>query len=346
MIQDQSARSSGPYRRDLKKLIVVSLENGVKLKGLVRFGKFGVLLPLAVSCVLLSACGNGAPSTSAQNVSASSSSASSTSVATQKHSGSVTLLYAGSLVGAMENYIGPDFHAATGYTLNGTPGGSTGLANQIKGRLIAADVFISAAPAVNASLEGAANGGFVSWYSLLAKAPLVIGYSPASSFAPDFKSEPWYTVMSKPGIKIGRTDPALDPKGGLTVKLVQAEAAKLNQPNLVNQILGPTENPAQVFPEETLVARLNSGQLDAGFFFSNEAKLANIPTVPTGIDLGASFTVTILKGAPDEAAAVAFVKYLYSPRGQAVLTKVGLNVEKPVVVGDSGSIPTGLRSTL
>ena len=35
-----------------------------------------------------------------------------------------------------------------------------------------------------------------------------------------------------------------------------------------------------MFPEETLVARLQSGQLDAGFFYTAEAVPAKIPTVP------------------------------------------------------------------
>ncbi|NNN12688.1 MAG: extracellular solute-binding protein [Acidimicrobiaceae bacterium] len=246
----------------------------------------------------------------------------------------------------MENVIGPAFKTATGYTLNGTPGGSIGLANEIKSKLVRSDVFISAVPSVNASLEGSSNGGFVSWYSPLATAPLVIGYNPSSKFAAALKTQPWYKVLAEPGFKLGRTDPAVDPKGALTLKLVQQEAAALNQPNLVSMILGTTENPAQVFPEETLVARLLTGQLDAGFFFSNEAALAKIPTIKTGLSLGASFTITILKGAPHRAAAEAFVKFLYSKQGQSLMKGLDLNTEAPAVVGNTSEVPKGLSSIL
>ena len=46
-------------------------------------------------------------------------------------------------------------------------------------------MFVSASPAVNATLEGAANGNWVSWYATFATTPLVLGYNPTSKFAAD-----------------------------------------------------------------------------------------------------------------------------------------------------------------
>ncbi len=247
--------------------------------------------------------------------------------------GSVSLSYAGSLVGAMTNFIGPAFDKATGYKVNGYPGGSVALANQVKEKLRQADVFISAVPSVNAMLEGPANGSLVSWYSDLASSPLVIGYNPGSKFASGLTTQNWYQVLQEPGFRLGRTDPKLDPKGVLTETLVNKEGVKVGDPNLATQMLGSPENSAQIFPEETLVGRLESGQLDAGFFYENEAKLAKIPFIRTGISLGADFTVTILNNAKNLAGAVAFVNYLYSPQGQTLLTSLGLVPDKPTVHG-------------
>ncbi len=305
-------------------------------------GLLGGLALVGSLALLLSACTSSSAPTSTSLPSTSQPS----SALQSKGSGPLTLLYAGSLVGAVENVIGPAFNTATGYTLNGTPGGSIGLANEIKAKLVKPDVFISAVPSVNSSLEGASNGNFVSWYSPLATAPLVIGYSPSSKFASALRTQPWYKVLAEPGFKLGRTDPAIDPKGALTLKLVQQEAAALHQPSLVSKVLGTTENPSQVFPEETLVARLLTGQLDAGFFFSNEAALAKIPTVKTGLSLGASFTITIVNGAPHLKAAEAFVKFLYSNKGQALLKDLGLNTEAPSVVGNSADVPKAISSVL
>ena len=60
-----------------------------------------------------------------------------------------------------------------------------------------------------------------------------------------------------------------------------------NQPGLTTKILGSNDNTSQIFPEETLAARLGSGQLDAGFFYLNEVKNLNLPyiTLPTQINL-------------------------------------------------------------
>lgn len=139
--------------------------------------------------------------------------------------GKVNVLYAGSLVNLMEHGIGPAFDTASGDTFQGYAGGSSGLANQIKGKLRQGDVFVSASPKVNDALMGAANGDWVSWYITFAQSPVVIGYNASSKFAADLKSKPWYQVLQEPGIKIGRTDPKLDPKGALTVTLMQQAEA-------------------------------------------------------------------------------------------------------------------------
>ncbi|MDA8102512.1 MAG: extracellular solute-binding protein [Nitrospiraceae bacterium] len=257
--------------------------------------------------------------------------------------GSVKVAYAGSLVGMMVNKIAPALKSQDGITLDGLPGGSTGLVNQIKSGTSPFDVFISAAPSANAGLMGAANGNWESWYAALGSAPLVIGYNPSSKFAHALRTQPWYKVMQEPGFKLGRTDPALDPKGVLVEKLLSEAAAAAHDPGLVGAVLGPTENPAQVFPEESLVARLQTGQLDAGFFYSNEAKQAGIPTISTGYPLGASFTISILAKAPDLAQAVAFVNFLYSPAGRSLLEAGGVSPHAPTVTGTAEALPKGLK---
>ena len=146
--------------------------------------------------------------------------------------GTVNVLYAGSLVNLMERGIGPAFLKATGGQFRGYAGGSNKIANEIKGELRRGDIFISANPKVDEQLMGAANGDWVRWYILFAESPLVIGYNPSSALAAAFKTKPWYEVLSQPGIKIGRTDPKLDPKGAFTVELLQRAEAFYNKPAL------------------------------------------------------------------------------------------------------------------
>lgn len=265
----------------------------------------------------------------------------------QRHAaGTVTVLYAGSLVNVMEQQVGPAFAKATGYGYSGYGAGSTAIANQIKSKLKRGDVFISAAPSVNKTLMGAGNGNWVSWYGEFAAAPLVIGYNPKSKFASAFKTKPWWTVLTTPGLLLGRTDPVLDPKGVLTIQFINRASKTLGMPSLFAQTLVSTENTAQIFPEETLLGRLEAGQLDAGFFYSIEAKAANLPTVapPLGTHYGARYTVTILNNDPNSAGALAFVQFLLGPQGTALLKQDGFQLlNDDEVGGDQSAVPVALK---
>jgi molybdate/tungstate transport system substrate-binding protein len=281
------------------------------------------LIPLAMALVLAGCGGAATPSAPA----APSAAATATAAAPTKASGTVSVLYAGSLVNLMEHKIGPAFSQATGYGYSGYAAGSVAIANEVKGKLRRGDVFISAAPAVNNSLMGAANGSWVGGYITFATAPLVIGYNAKSTFAAALKSKPWQQVMAEPGFRLGGTDPKLDPKGQLTAQLLQKVA-----PGLLGHL--------QVFPEEDLVGRLQAGQLDAGFFYSNEAAEAGIPTIPTGSNLGATFTVATLANGANPAGGVAFVRFLLGPQGQALMKADGLHLVSPPQ--PTGTVPSGV----
>jgi molybdate/tungstate transport system substrate-binding protein len=276
--------------------------------------RFGVL-PLAIALLLAGCGGAAAPSAPASGT------------ALAKASGTVSVLYAGSLVNLMEHKIGPAFAQASGYGYSGYAAGSVAIANEVRGKLRRGDVFISAAPAVNDSLMGTANGSWVSGYITFATAPLVIGYNPSSKFAAALRSQPWQQVMAEPGFRLGGTDPKLDPKGQLTAQLLQKVA-----PGLASHV--------QVFPEEDLVGRVQAGQLDAGFFYSMEASEAKIPTIPTGSRLGATFTVAALAGGANPAGGIAFIKFLLGPRGQALLKADGLSLVTPPT--STGTVPAGV----
>lgn len=263
-----------------------------------------------------------------------------TAPARDASSGTVSTLFAGSLLSYMERNFGPSFSRATGYGYKGFGGGSTEVANQIKGGVRQGDVFISAAAAADSLLEGPANGSWVSWYATFASSPLMLAYDPSSSFGKQLaQGRPWYEAIAEPGVLVGRTDPKLDPKGILTVEAVEGAARKLRRPALT-QALGSFP----VYPETALVARLQSGQLDAGFFYAVEAASAHLATVPlTPVYKYANYTVTILKGAPNPAGATALVRYLLNAQRKYTLKKNGLVALKPHFSGSRSAVPPSLR---
>jgi len=261
--------------------------------------------------------------------------------------GTVNVAYAGSLVNLMEHGIGPAFDKS-GATFRGFAGGSNKMAHEISGKLLQADVFISANPKVNDDLTGAAKGDWADWYVTFGQSPLVIGYNPKSRFAALFRAKPWYEVLQESGIRVGRTDPKLDPKGRLTLALMKKAAAVYKIPNLDQTVLGAPENPAQVLPEETMVGRLQSGQLDCGFFYSTETAELKIPTVhlPKEVTLSAHYTATVLNRAPNPKGGADFLSFLLGPNGRAIMEAHGLDVVHPALTGDRSKVPAQVAALL
>ncbi len=270
-----------------------------------------------------------------------SSGASARSARAAAHHGTVSVLYAGSLEDVMNKRIAPAFLRATGYTLNGYPAGSSDLASEIKGKVRRGDVFISASPKVDATLQGAKNGSWVSWYAPFAGTKLVLGYNRNSRFAADLKHRAWYRVITMPGFHLGFTDPKLDPKGVLTVKALSLAAKQHHDPALKQVAASQSD----LFPEQDLVGRLQAGQLDAGFFYTVEASAAKIPTVSLGsINESATYTITTLRNAPDTAGGQAFVKFLLSSEGERLLKSAGLTRVSPVARGRG--VPSQLSAVI
>jgi molybdate transport system substrate-binding protein len=255
--------------------------------------------------------------------------------------GTVSVLFAGSLLKYMEGGLAPAFERADGYSFRGFGGGSTELASEIRGRVRTGDVFISAAAAADRSLEGAANGGWVSWDATFMASPLELAYNPSSRLGKQLRrGVPWWQALTTSGIRVGRTDPRLDPKGVLTVEAVNRAAQKLHDPALAKAL-----RTFEAFPETSLVGRMQSGQLDAGFFYAVEAKNAKLSTVALSpVYKYAAYTVTILNRAPDPAGAAALVGYLLSSARSYSLRRNGLNPMTPEFFGRRSSVPASLRA--
>lgn len=257
--------------------------------------------------------------------------------------GSVSVIYAGSLADYMEDDFGPAFEKASGYTFTGYGGGSNEDAQEIKGGVRQADVFVSAAALADEELEGTAGGDWVSWYSTFAASPLVLGYDPSSKYGKELAhGKPWYRVLTQPGILVGRTEPTLDPKGKLTVEAVDNAARKLHDPKLESAL-----SSFAVYPETSLVGRLQSGQLEAGFFYAAEAAAAHFPTVSLKpVYKYALYTVTILKGDADPTGAAALLKYLLSSSRHYTLKHNGFEPLKAKFSGHTGDVPKELRNVV
>lgn len=293
--------------------------------GRMIFGARGPALALAGIALVVGGCGSGSKTSSAAS------------------SKPVSVIFAGSLADLMENDIGPAFQEASGYRFQGYGGGSGEDAKEIKGKVRQADVFLSASAEADRELEGSSNGGWASWYCTFATTPLVLGYDPSSKFGKELADGmPWYEVLSQPGIRVGRTDPKLDPKGALTARAVESAAKKMDDPALATALAS-----FPVFPETALVGRLQAGQLDAGFFYAIEANVAHIRTVSLApVTETAAYTITILNHAGQQSGAEAFVHYLLQASRASTLTRNGLTPLTPTLSGQAAAVPSGVRQAV
>jgi len=298
------------------------------------------------------------------------------SCAVNSQSRTVNVLYAGSLAAVMENGLGPAFSKASGNEYKGEAQGSLGGARMIHDHLRSPDVFISADPAVNENvLMGQENGNLVSWFLTLASSQLVIGYNPQSKFASKFQAASegsirWYEVLQTPGLRFGRGDPRIDPKGYRTLFLFDLAAKHYHLPNLT-ELLGDPLNPDQVFPEVVLLARVESGQFDAGIFYKHEVVAHKLPfisfpaeinlsspqfsdfysqaayTTPSGDHVRGApiiFTITIPTTVQHNAAALEFVSFLLS--SDNLLEEFGLGRLDHSLAGDISQVPMEFRHAI
>jgi molybdate/tungstate transport system substrate-binding protein len=321
-------------------------------------------------------------SSSSSGSSGSASSSSSPSSAAPK--GTASVAYASSLQFLNEKVAAPAFTTATGYKYSGRGDSSGALEADIAGGEITPNVF----EAVGGDNIMPLEPKFTKWFIPYAGTQMVVAYNPKSKYATQFKayadgSKPLkglFTLLQTPGLKLGRTDPNIDPQGRDFIYMLELAQMHYNLPkDTVSKILGTsdygTSNSSQIYAESALDSTLQSGQLDASSAFITQAVELHLPYIklPSAINLGdaaladqyAKATVTIkppgmpkstkmgspqviditIVGKPTPAG-TAFVKYTLSPAGLAQYKQGGFTLITPTVTGDASAVPSAVTSEL
>ena len=257
--------------------------------------------------------------------------------------------YAGSMGSMMEGPLKSAAAQTLKLELHGRAQGSSALAQLIAGGSIRPDVFISVTPSPMLTVLRAGKAGSA---QPIAHTEMVIAYSPKSRFASRFdaaakgKEDLWKVLLGS-GLRFGRTDPVTDPQGRNIIFTIMLAAQAKKQPDLVEKILGPAINEQQIFTEPTVMARLQSGELDAASAYKIQPGPLNLPYValPAEINLsgqnvraehpdvtltlgGKSYApepliyyAAVLKDAPNAKGAAAFVDWLKGEEAQAIFRK-------------------------
>jgi molybdate/tungstate transport system substrate-binding protein len=215
-----------------------------------------------------------------------------------------------------------------------------------------------------------------SWYASFARNSMVLIYTDQSIGAKDINGRNWWQVLLRPDVRAGHSDPALDPNGYRTLMVFQLAEKFYQQPGLAAR-LDRAFPPKYIRPKEAdLTALVQAGELDYSWSYASIAQTAGLRYVqlPAEIDLsdpkladwyaqvsvrlpGARragrdsiefrgepivYAMTIPTDAPHPRTAEAFVRFVLSPEGQAILKTDGFTLlEKPLLAGP-GQPPPGL----
>lgn len=210
------------------------------------------------------------------------------------------------------------------------------------------------------------------WYVAFARNEMVLLHGPTSAGGDTINANNWWRVVTAPGVRMGSSDPALDPSGYRTLLVFELAERYYGVPGLAGRLRAALPR-RYIRPSETdLIALVQAGELDYAWSYRSLAVTSGLSSVelPHEIDLGdpadsagyaavsvrvrrgaggdslefrgapIEYGLTIPRSAPHPEMARAFVRFVLSPAGRAILVRNGLAaLDRPSV---SGTPPAGL----
>lgn len=218
--------------------------------------------------------------------------------------------------------------------------------------------------------------GHATWYVSFARNAMVLIHSSRSIGANEIHAGNWQDVLRRPGVRTGRSDPALDPNGYRTLLALQLAEAQLRQPGLAASLLAAMPVRWMRPKEADLVALVQAGELDYAWSYRSIAVTGRMPFVslPPEVDLSdprreewyaqASvrlpgprlssadsitvggepivYALTIPTRAEHRVVAEAFVRFVLSAEGRAIVERNGLTMLTPPRAGGPGRPPVAV----
>ena len=215
---------------------------------------------------------------------------------------------------------------------------------------------------------------YADWYIIFASNQMCLAYTDKSQFGDEIDEDNWYEILQRDEVKYGRSDPDQDPCGYRTLMVWQLAEDYYNEPDLYDKLYdaeGGLMRPKEV----DLIALLESGDLDYAFEYSSIAVQHNLNYVvlPAEINLSSEdfreyyataqvgipgkepgetitqtgtpivYGVTIPNNFPNPELAVAWIDFLLSSDGMAIMEANGQPPIIPAVTNDKSKLPDELK---
>ncbi len=208
------------------------------------------------------------------------------------------------------------------------------------------------------------------WYLGFVSNAITFAYTSHSKGASGLTAANWYKVLAEPGVHIGRSNPAADPSGYQTLQMLQLANGYYHQPDLSASVLKNSPASSVAETETSLIAALQSGQIDYLAIYTSTAQEEHLKYIPlppqinlsdpamaaeygkVSINAGSLGTLTakpiiygltIPASAPNAALGEKFISFVLSPQGQAIMRSNGFVIISPALANPQGKIPASIK---
>jgi len=212
---------------------------------------------------------------------------------------------------------------------------------------------------------------YADWYIIFATNQMCIAYTDKSQFADEINGGNWYEILQREGVSYGRSDP---PCGYRTLMVWQLAEKHYNAPGLYDKLYEAGGDLMRA-KEVELIALLESGDLDYAFEYTSVAVQHNLNYVklPAEVNLSSDghkdfyaqaqveisgkepgetitkkgkpivYGVTIPSNFANTEMAIAWVDFLLSSEGIAIMEANGQPPVIPALTNDRSKLPDKLK---
>jgi molybdate/tungstate transport system substrate-binding protein len=204
---------------------------------------------------------------------------------------------------------------------------------------------------------------YAAWNVQFARNSMVVIYTEKSAYADVINAGNWYQILLRDDTLVGRSNPQADPNGYRTLMVWQLAESFYKIPGLY-QLLNQAAPPEYIRPKETdLIPLLQTGDLDYAFSYLSVAVQHNLLYVNLPVEINLSdpafssfyqtstvhldgeepgdliirqgepiiYGVTIPRSSPNPLLAEAFLEFVFSSQGTAILEDQGqISIQPPL----------------
>lgn len=253
-----------------------------------------------------------------------------------RHQDTVLIFVAASLTNALKPQL-DSFSARTGTTVLTESGASMEHVRKITDLHRVPDVILLADDDIFPSKLAPR---YVSWWTAIARNRMVVAYTDRSRAHDSITPENWYTILTRPDVEVGRSDPTMAPVGYRALSLFLQAELHYKIKDLALRLLANAPPKNVRANAADLAALLAAGELDYIYDYESVARangfhFVQLPIEVTGLPV--TYALSIPRDAHNPTSASRLLEYLNSNSTRARLRLVHIDMLDTPIVNGTGA---------